>query len=70
MYLCLCVCVQGKVGGDQARKSKEYRMNLGFLGSSRLPLYQFVFICIQIHKNSEIITVYSESQWSLWKTTN
>ena len=34
------------MGGDQARKKKKHRMSLGFPGSSRLPLYQFISLCM------------------------
>lgn len=65
MHMCLCVCMGGNVGGDQARKSKEYRMSLGFPGSSSLPLYQFVSICMQFHKCPGINSIYSSIQWKI-----
>lgn len=48
--MCGFVCVWTGWGGDQTRKSDKYGMSLRCLGGSRLPFYQFVFVCMQVHK--------------------
>lgn len=62
MYVCMCVYVWRRWGGDKVRKSEECRLRLKLPGSSKSPLDQIASMCMQVHKCLGIISVSSSIQ--------